>query len=82
MASSMQPNAPEVCPRLGPLARRQVPDSDCVPADWVFGLSLDEVVCEDEELGIEMGKMMHACEMQGQGGCVDSDKAQYPDGLG
>ena len=43
---------PEICARFCPFLRRQVPDTNCIPAYWVLWLLLDELMREDEEFGV------------------------------
>ena len=61
----------EVRARLLVLAHAHVPDADGVPGDGVFGLALDELVREEEELRVEVREVVHAGDVEGHGVLVD-----------
>jgi hypothetical protein len=56
-------NGPEILPRLGPFAAAEIPHADSIPGYRVLWLAVNHLVCENEELGMQVREVVHASYM-------------------
>lgn len=63
-------DAPEESSRLLPPLPSKVPQPDSVPTNRVVRFVFDHFVGDEEEFGAEVGEMVHAGEMEREGGAV------------
>lgn len=69
-------DAPEEPARFLPPFAGKVPQADGVPADRVVRLVVDHVVRDEEQLGAQVGQVVHAREVQRQGEAVRGVEGQ------
>lgn len=53
-----------------------VPDADGVPGDGIFGLALDELMREQEELRVEVREVVHASNVERHCVFVHADEVE------